>query len=164
MVCQPKSSRGRLTGQTIFFGANDASLPDAPNKQHIPLDEFKTNLLKIITHPQIVAHDPRIILVAAPPIDEHLWWPRDQSNGYPSVTRIASTTKEYADAAWEVGAKLDVPVVDLWRAFMEKAGFKIARWKAGDPLPGSLAEAPNDALAELMYDGASLPSVSEWLC
>jgi hypothetical protein len=138
-------------------------LPDAPNQQHIPLDEFKTNLLKIITHPQIVAHDPRIILVAAPPINEHLWWPRDESNGYPSVTRIASTTKKYADAACEVGAKLDIPVANLWRAFMEKAEFKIDGWKVGDPVPGSLDEPQNDALVELMYDGVLLLSAPEWL-
>jgi hypothetical protein len=139
--------------QTVFFGANDASLPDAPNKQHIPLEEYKANIEKIITHPQIVAHNPRIILVAPPPINEHLWWPRDQSNGYPSVTRVASATKDYADAACEVGMKLNIPVVNLWQAFMEKAGFKIDAWKLNDPIPGSLGVPENDALVELMYDG-----------
>lgn len=139
--------------QTVFFGANDASLADAPNKQHIPLDEYKANLQKIITHPQIVAHDPRIILIAPPPINEHLWWPRDESNGYPSVTRLAGTTKAYADAVCEVGVELGVPVVNLWKAFMEKADFKIDAWKLGDPVPGSLDMPSNDTLVELMYDG-----------
>jgi lysophospholipase L1-like esterase len=137
----------------VFFGANDASLPDAPNKQHIPLEEYKANLEKIITHPKIVAHNPRIILIAPPPINEHLWWPRDKSNGYTSVSRIASVTKDYADAARDVGAKLNVPVLDLWKAFMEKADFKMDAWKLGEPLPGSLDIPQNDALVELMYDG-----------
>lgn len=135
------------------MGANDASLPDAPNKQHIPLDEYKTNIEKIVTHPDIVAHEPRIILVAPPPINEHSWWPRDQCSGYPSVTRVANTTKDYADTACEVGAKLDVPVVNLWKAFMAKAGFKLDGWKLGEPLPGSLSVPQNDALVELLYDG-----------
>jgi lysophospholipase L1-like esterase len=143
----------RLTAQTIFFGANDASLPDAPNKQHIPLGEFKDNIEAIISHPQIRAHSPRIILVAPPPINEHLWWPRDQSSGYTSVSRLASTTKEYSDAIVELGAKLELPVVNLWKAFMAKTDFEADTWKLGDALPGSLDVPLNDALVELMYDG-----------
>jgi len=138
---------------TVFFGANDASLQGAPNKQHIPLDEYKANLEKIVTHPQVVAHAPRIILIAPPPINEHLWWPRDEASGYSSVTRLASTTKQYADAACEVGARLDIPVVNLWKAFMEKTDFKADAWKLGDPVHGSLDAPQNDTLAELMYDG-----------
>jgi hypothetical protein len=146
--------------KTVFFGANDASLPDAPNKQHIALAEYKANIEKIVTHPLIVAHDPRIILVAPPPINEHLWWPRDQSNGYPSVTRTASATKDYADAACEIGAKLNLPVVNLWQAFMEKANFKVDAWTLGDPIPGSLGMPQNDALVELMYDGRTTGSTT----
>jgi hypothetical protein len=69
------------------------------------------------------------------------------------VTRVASATKDYADAACEVGVKLNIPVVNLWQAFMEKAGFKIDAWKLNDPIPGSLGVPENDALVELMYDG-----------
>lgn len=66
---------------------------------------------------------------------------------------MASTTKEYADAACNVGAKLGVPVVNLWKAFMDKIDFKADAWKFGDPLPGSLSIPQNDALIKLMYDG-----------
>jgi hypothetical protein len=66
---------------------------------------------------------------------------------------VASATKDYADAVCEVGARLSVPVVNLWQAFMEKADFKLDTWKVGDLLPGSLGVPPNDALVELMYDG-----------
>ena len=69
------------------------------------------------------------------------------------MSRLASTTKAYADAVCEVGAKLDIPVVNLWKAFMERANFKMDAWKLGDPLPGSLDVTQNDALVELMYDG-----------
>ncbi|KAF1830142.1 SGNH hydrolase [Decorospora gaudefroyi] len=149
----PPPSHAKIRFLTIFFGANDSSLPDAPNKQHIPLDEFVTNLETIVSHPQIKAHSPRIILVAPPPINEHLWWPRDQSSGYSRVSRLASTTKEYADAVVELGTRLNLPVVDLWKAFMVKTGFKADAWKRGQPLPGSLEIAQSDALVELMYDG-----------
>ncbi|KAF2846419.1 SGNH hydrolase [Plenodomus tracheiphilus IPT5] len=149
----PSPDEAKIRFLTIFFGANDASLPDAPNKQHVPLDEYKDNLEKIITHPKIVAHNPRIILIAPPPINEHLWWPRDQSNGYTSVSRLASTTKVYAEAVCHVGEKLNVPVVNLWKAFMAKTELKADAWKLGDPVPGSLDVPQNDALVELMYDG-----------
>ncbi|CAE7187487.1 hypothetical protein PTNB73_06711 [Pyrenophora teres f. teres] len=149
----PPPDQARIRFMAVFFGANDASLPDAPNKQHIPLDEFKANLRAIVSHPQIQAHDPRIILVSPAPINEHLWWPRDQSNGYTSVTRLAATTKIYADAVAELGTELRLPVVNLWEAFMAKTDFKLGAWKLGDPLPGSLEIAQSDALVELMYDG-----------
>jgi lysophospholipase L1-like esterase len=153
----PKARAHGLTAQIVFFGANDASLPDAPNKQHVPLGEFKGNIEAIITHPQIRAHAPRIILVAPPPINEHLWWPRDQSSGYSSVSRLASTTKEYSDAVVELGADLKLPVVNLWKAFMAKTDFKVDGCKLGDALPGSLDAPQNDALVELMYDGKLRP-------
>lgn len=77
-------------------------------------------------------------------------------SGYASVSRVASITKEYADAACDVGVRLGVPVVNLWRVFMEKAPFQAESWRAGDALPGSLKDPANDALVELMYDGKQL--------
>jgi lysophospholipase L1-like esterase len=139
--------------QTISFGTNDASIAGAPNKQHIPLEEFRANLEKIITHPQITAHNPRIILVAPPPVNEHLWLLRDQASGYSSVTRNAAKTKEYADAVVELGVKLDLPVVNLWKAFMMQVD---PAWEEGDALPGSLDIRQNHKLAELLYDGRLL--------
>ena len=91
--------------------------------------------------------------MAPAPINEHLWWPRDQSNGYTTVTRLAATTKVYADAVAELGIELQLPVVNLWEAFMAKTNFKLGAWNLGDPLPGSLDMAQSDALVELMYDG-----------
>ncbi|KAH8704600.1 SGNH hydrolase-type esterase domain-containing protein [Phaeosphaeriaceae sp. PMI808] len=149
----PSPEQAKIRFLTVFFGANDASLPNAPNNQHVPLEEYVSNIEKIITHPQIVAHNPRIILVAPPPINEHLWWPRDQSSGYASVTRLASVTKDYADAACAVGERLNIPVINLWKAFMEKAGFDSNAWKVGDAIPGSLEVQQSDALVELLYDG-----------
>jgi lysophospholipase L1-like esterase len=59
----------------------------------------------------------------------------------------------YADAVVELGARLNLPVINLWKAFMAKTDFQIDAWKMGDLLPGSLDTAQNDALVELMYDG-----------
>ncbi|PVI05609.1 SGNH hydrolase [Periconia macrospinosa] len=137
----------------IFFGANDASLPKVQNNQHVPLDEYRDNLAKIIQHPQVAAHDPKIVLVAPPPINEYLQWNSDQSKGLNSLSRKAPITKSYADAAVQVAENLGVPVIDLWKAFMAKAGLDLSTWKDGDAIPGSMETEPNDALVELMYDG-----------
>jgi hypothetical protein len=150
-----------LIFQIVFFGANDASLPDKPNKQHIPLSEYKDNLEKIITHPLVRAHSPRVILVAPPPVNEHLLWVVDQSYGMTSLAREAASTKEYADAAVLVGSKLGVPVVNLWKAFMAKAKFDDGAWKAGDPLPGSMDMPQNDELVKLMHDGEFFRSIMD---
>jgi hypothetical protein len=76
------------------------------------------------------------------------------------VTRLASATKAYADAVVELGAELNLPVVNLWSAFMAKTGFEADAWKLGDLLPGSLDVAQNDALMELMYDGMHFQGIS----
>lgn len=138
----------------VFFGANDASLAEAENNQHVPLEEYKDNLEKIITHPLILAHGARTILVAPPPINEHLQLLSDREKGMKSLSRMAPSTKSYADAACEVGERIGVPVVNLWKAFMSKADFDASTWKSGDVIPGSMDAPQNDALVELMYDGA----------
>ena len=111
------------------------------------------NLEKIITHPLVAAHKARIILVAPPPINEHLQWLTDQEKGDKVVSRRAVTTKSYADAVCEVAKKKGAAVVNLWKAFMTRAGFNVDTWRIGDPIPGSMDVVPNDALVELMYDG-----------
>ena len=35
---------------TIFFGANDASLPDTNPRQHVPLGDFAANLRRMVGH------------------------------------------------------------------------------------------------------------------
>ncbi|KAF2008678.1 SGNH hydrolase [Aaosphaeria arxii CBS 175.79] len=149
----PTPEQARIRFLVVFFGANDASLPQAANNQHVPLDRYKQNLEAIITHPLVKAHNARIILVAPPPINEHLQWVTDQSKGAKSLSRVAAATKSYADAAVEVGAKLGVPVLNIWKAFMTKAKWTEETWKVGDILPGSRDIPQNDVLAELLHDG-----------
>lgn len=129
---------------------------EAKNNQHVPLEEYKQNIEKIITHPLVAAHNARIILVAPPPINEHLQWLTDQEKGFEKVTRVAASTKSYADGIVDVGQKHGIPVVNLWTTFMTRTGFDAETWKTGDPIPGSMHVPQNDALVELMYDGEYL--------
>lgn len=68
-----------------------------------------------------------------------------------AVMRKASQTKKYADACRQVGNALNVPVADIWTAFMTAAG-----WVEGQPLPGSRDAPANKKLQALLSDGMYL--------
>jgi isoamyl acetate esterase len=131
----------------VFFGANDASLPDCGNGQHVPLDEFEANITRICQDPIVQAHAPKIILVTPPPIEEYRMEITDREKGRPK-TRTADHTKLYADATRKVGQFLGVAVLDLWTRFIHEAG-----WIQGQPLPGRQDQEPNAVLRELLHDG-----------
>jgi lysophospholipase L1-like esterase len=133
--------------QTIFFGANDACVPG--HDQHVSIAQYKENLKKIIQHPATVAQNPRIILISPPPVNEYQLEGFDAAKDTPHPSRTASQTKLYAAAAQEVGAALNVPVADLWSAFMKPTG-----WKEGQSLVGSRDAPINETFAGLFTDGA----------
>ncbi|CDM27082.1 hypothetical protein DTO013E5_4267 [Penicillium roqueforti] len=143
----PQTANVRL--MTIFFGANDACVPT--HSQHVPLDQYKENLKTIIQHPATCAQNPRLILISPPPINEYQLEKFDAIKNTPFPSRTASFTKSYAAAACEVGASLNIPVVDLWSAFMKTTG-----WKEGEPLVGAHDVPSNERLASLLIDGLHL--------
>lgn len=55
----------------LLFGANDACLPGSESGQHIPLETYKGNLRRIIQHPAVQIHQPHLILVTPPPVNEY---------------------------------------------------------------------------------------------
>lgn len=114
----------------------------------MPLDEYKKNLVKILTHPAVQAHKPRLILIIPPPVEERRLEMRVKSQGYPKLNRFNDCTKIYSEAAHEVGKELGVAVCDLWSAFVARAG-----WNTGEPLPGQMGLPENEALKELLHDG-----------
>ena len=134
----PDPSQAKVRLMTIFFGANDACLPG--EAQHVPLAEYASNLEAIVRHPSVVQHEARAILITPGPVNEY-----QLAN---PGGRTAANTKKYAEACREVGAKLKVPVVDLWTTFMRAAG-----WREGQPLIGSRDVAPSRVMASLLSDG-----------
>lgn len=141
-----------ILGQTIFFGANDARLPDTPGfSQTVSIYQYRENLVKIAMHPAVQAHRPQLILITPPPVEERLGLANDQEKGINVVRRTAENTARYAEVVRQVGKELNVPVLDVWTAFMEEAG-----WKEGEPLPGSSSIEQNPVLVELLHDGLHL--------
>ncbi|OJD11817.1 hypothetical protein AJ78_07485 [Emergomyces pasteurianus Ep9510] len=160
----PPVQKAKVRLMTVFFGANDAVLPGF--QQHVPISTYKDSLTKILTHPLIKAHkETNLLLLTPPPVNEYQFsssnntgtdattdpdpGPGPGTAPVPtSLMRKASQTKLYADACRQVGKALNVPVADIWTAFMTAAG-----WSPGMPLAGSRDEPVNEKLQALLSDG-----------
>jgi lysophospholipase L1-like esterase len=105
----------------ILFGANDAVLPLPTTIQHVPIDQYKENLKKIVTHPNITAHNPTIIVITPPPLDEIRSRELDTpEHGGPQ--RMHRVSADYSQKARDVAAEVPgVILVDLWQAIMDAA-------------------------------------------
>ncbi|KAI3895071.1 hypothetical protein MKX03_010555 [Papaver bracteatum] len=56
---------------TIFFGANDAALLGRTSeRQHVPVEEYKENLRKIVCHFKELSSAMFVVIITPPPIDE----------------------------------------------------------------------------------------------
>ncbi|KAM0847903.1 hypothetical protein ACQ4PT_038086 [Festuca glaucescens] len=102
---------------TVFFGANDASLPDQQQAhQHVPLEEYQTNLRAICAYFKNKWPSAAIILITPPPIHEPArirdMYGDNAPSRQPERTNEAAGT--YAQACIAVAKELDHPVIDIW--------------------------------------------------
>ncbi|KAI9691438.1 MAG: hypothetical protein M1822_007509 [Bathelium mastoideum] len=145
----PSPQEARVKFLTVFFGANDARLPNGcESPQHISPDEYRKNLLEIIQHPAVRAQNPKIILITPPPIDEYLTEITDRAKGFTESRRTAENTKQYAEIVRQLGRERQIPVLDIWTSLMLEVG-----WKGGDMLIGSKQLPKADQMERLLYDG-----------
>ncbi|KAL5575290.1 hypothetical protein UlMin_016989 [Ulmus minor] len=111
---------------TVFFGANDACLPDRCSAfQHVPLDEYKQNLNSIIAFLKKRWPTTRILLITPPPIDEEgrLQYPYVENTlNLPERTNEAAGA--YAKACVSVAGECETPVIDLWTKMQEFPDWK----------------------------------------
>ena len=137
----------------VLLGANDAALPIATNTQGIPIEKYKENLTKIITHERIQAHKPKILLVAPPPLDEIRLTELDLQAGHKECTRRAAVSASYSEAARQVAAATPgVVLIDLHKGVMEKAASLTADYDPSGP-PLGHPEGKRGALEKLVPDG-----------
>lgn len=131
------------------------------NFQHVPLDRYKANLQRIITHPIIAAHKPKIFLVTPPPLDQIRVTVLDTANGHPAALRQTKVSAAYGEAVRQVAAEHPglVTLIDLHKAIMDRAiektpGFdpsKTGGHALGDPEGGV-----RGYLEQLLPDGLHL--------
>ncbi|CAM6108707.1 unnamed protein product [Calypogeia fissa] len=118
----PIPSSNPLLLVTVFFGANDAAIPNAIHAHlHVPLEEYNENLHKIIAHIKKQSASTHIVLIAPPPIDEEKLFKYAPTVGDTSgvLARQNELTKLYADECVKLAKVAGVPVINLWSTFQE---------------------------------------------
>ncbi|XP_058201470.1 GDSL esterase/lipase At5g45920-like isoform X1 [Rhododendron vialii] len=153
---------------TVFFGANDACLPDRSGAfQHVPIDEYKNNLSSIVSFLKIfVGFQKRwpgtnIILITPPPIDEdgRLLHPYvENASGLPERTNEAAGA--YAKACVAIARQCGILVVDLWTKMQEVPGWQKAYLSDGLHLTqGGNRIVFEEVIAKLREAGLSLETL-----
>lgn len=130
----------------------------------MPIDRYKANLTRIITHPIIAAHKPKIFLVTPPPLDQIRVTVLDTANGHPAAARQTKISAAYSDTVRQVAAEHPgVTLIDLYKAIMDRAiektpGFDAT--KAGQPALGDPEGGVRGYLEHLLPDGLHLSAES----
>ncbi|XP_026379471.1 GDSL esterase/lipase At5g62930-like isoform X1 [Papaver somniferum] len=106
---------------TIFFGANDAALLGRTSeRQHVPVEEYKENLRKIVHHFKELSPAMLVVIIIPPPIDE------EGRNEYARELseRTNEVTGVYAKQCIELAKELGVYSINLWSKMQETEGWQ----------------------------------------
>lgn len=127
--------------QIIFLGTNDAVRKGC--SQHVPLDDFKVNLGQIIKCSRERVRGDNVLLMTPPPAD----MAKASGERYDP-----EQTQRYASAVKEVGSDLEIPVADVWQAFMDRA--RDLPQRLSDLLKDGihLTSTGNDLVAQVVQD------------
>ncbi|XP_057728877.1 GDSL esterase/lipase At5g62930-like [Arachis stenosperma] len=117
------SSKPRIA-TTIFFGANDAALSGRTNERfHVPIEDYKQNLRKIVLHLKECSPTMLIVLITPPPFYEerrHEYLKSLLGENAPKLSeRTNEVTGQYARACIETAKEMGVMSVDLWSKMQE---------------------------------------------
>ncbi|KAJ1687396.1 hypothetical protein LUZ63_018786 [Rhynchospora breviuscula] len=113
----------------IFFGANDSALLGrSSERQHVPQDQYKDNLKKIITHLKEQSPSMVVVLVTPLPVDELGREQHARSFYGEKKTKLPDRTNEmtgsYARQCLEVAREMHLPWIDLWFAMQQTSGWQ----------------------------------------
>ncbi|KAL2936040.1 hypothetical protein RDABS01_019158 [Bienertia sinuspersici] len=114
---------------TIFFGANDAALPGRNSeRQHVPTEEYKENLRKIVMHLKKCSSTMLVVLITPPPVDEEGRMEYAQSvygeKAMKLPERTNETAGEYANQCISLAKELGIPSINLWSKMQEIEGWQ----------------------------------------
>ncbi|KAK8955320.1 GDSL esterase/lipase [Platanthera guangdongensis] len=111
---------------TVFFGANDASLPDRSSGfQHVPLDEYQSNLRSIISFFKERWPTTKFLLITPPPIDEDGRRRNPFGGNLSGLSERTNTcTGAYARACIAVATEYNIPVIDIWSKMQQFSGWE----------------------------------------
>ena len=105
---------------TVFFGANDAALPEPSTLQHVSLPSFKSNMGEIIARLNSAgSENSSIVLITPPPLLEDLWVLECREKGRP-MDRSNEVTKQYAETVLQLGRETGITTVDVYDALSKE--------------------------------------------
>lgn len=125
----PLDSKKPPVATTVFFGANDSALPGRNSeRQHVPIEEYKENLRKIVNHLKECSPTMLIVLITPPPIDEEgrMEYAR-ATYGEKAMTLLERTNEVagvYAKGCVELAEELGLRSVNLWSKMQETDGWQ----------------------------------------
>jgi lysophospholipase L1-like esterase len=104
---------------TIFFGANDASDSELNERQHVPLETYKSNIKEIVALTKSnFGEDVKIILISPPPVchDGRLRFQKERykEKATGTLERTLDLSGKYAAGAKEVASEVGIPFLNLW--------------------------------------------------
>ncbi|KAG6609876.1 GDSL esterase/lipase [Phytophthora cinnamomi] len=112
----------------VWLGANDAALWNGSNSEtHVPIGDYKENLIKIISGLWVAAPTAHFLLITPPHVNDsaRVEIANERTNSKRGlVDRSNAMTKKYARACVEASETLNVTVLDLNSYFnaMSEAG------------------------------------------
>jgi lysophospholipase L1-like esterase len=131
------------------------------NFQHVPLEKYKANLKRILQHPNIAAHKPKIFLITPPPLDGIHVREIDMAKGHPEALRQTKVSAAYSEAARQVAAENQgVTLIDLHKALMDRAIEMTPGFDPNGPALGDPEGGIRGYLEHLLPDGLHLSAES----
>ncbi|RDL38147.1 putative IAH1 Isoamyl acetate hydrolytic enzyme [Venustampulla echinocandica] len=155
----PSISCAKVDYLLILLGSNDSRLPENSANQHVPLEEYRSNIKGILTYPLVRSHNPVIFLVTPPPINEVQLEQFDRDGGNTVLSRHQSVTAQYAAAIRDLAEEFKdqrVVLVDLWAALMKEAIALTPDYVEGGGLLGSRERGDSQGFRRLLTDGLHL--------
>lgn len=116
----PKNAVEQPSLVIVYFGGNDSIHPHPSGLgPHVPLEEYRENMKKIIIHLKSLSKKTRIILLSSPPVNEaqiHETF----SNILGPLKRTNESCRLYSEACLELCHEMNVKAIDLWSALQQR--------------------------------------------
>ncbi|XP_062170704.1 GDSL esterase/lipase At5g62930 [Alnus glutinosa] len=125
----PLDSTKPPVAATIFFGANDAALLGRTSeRQHVPVEEYKENLRRIVHHLKECSPTMLVVLITPPPVDEAGRKEYAQSVYGEKAADLPERTNEvtelYAKQCIALAQEMGLRSIDLWSKMQETEGWQ----------------------------------------
>lgn len=109
-----------LAAVVILLGANDSNRGDLNPTQHIPLEEYKLNLVHMVEYLMSVGVSrEKVILISPPPCDETTWAKECEIKGRP-MSKDEDLTKQFAAACCIAATESGAQSIDLYTAMKKQ--------------------------------------------